>query len=206
MPSAISVLFCSRPNVGVETGAPDPRAASRVRPIRLRHLGRGLPPKELKRIDAEIDRLRQDRAQQHGQRKNILQLGLRSAITRALCADERLLTLIEGVVHPGSPSTRRRWSKNLPSMRPSAIGIRTMPTLNNSRSAPAECRFGFPCQTATKAMAVCGWSPAVISKACSPGPVAKTGSATSPFNMERSPSMGPCRYRSKRDRSCSFTP
>jgi hypothetical protein len=24
--------------------------------------------------------------------------------------------------------------------------------------------------------------------------------------MERSPSMGPCRYRSKRDRSCSFTP
>ena len=102
MPSAISVLFCNRPNAGIETGAPDPRAASRVRPIRLRHLGRGLPPQELKRIDAEIDRLRQDRAQQHGQRKNIiLQLGLRSAITRALCADERLLTLIEGVVHPG---------------------------------------------------------------------------------------------------------
>ena len=60
------------------------------------------PGEELDRIDREIDRLRADRDQQDGQKYNIiLQLGLRSPMTRAICSDERILTLIEDLVQPG---------------------------------------------------------------------------------------------------------
>jgi ectoine hydroxylase-related dioxygenase (phytanoyl-CoA dioxygenase family) len=60
------------------------------------------PTDELARINTEIDRLRSDPGEQDGQKYNIiLQLGLRSPMTRAICSDERVLTLIEDIVKPG---------------------------------------------------------------------------------------------------------
>lgn len=58
------------------------------------------PKKEVAAINDEIDRLRRkpgERDTTHA----IFQLGLRSDITRSLCEDERILTLIEDLVHPG---------------------------------------------------------------------------------------------------------
>ena len=70
---------------------------------------------ELTRIDAEIDQLRADEQQREGQSRNfILGLGLRSPITRALCEDERLLTLIEDLVQPGIAIYSAKMSEKLP--------------------------------------------------------------------------------------------
>ena len=58
------------------------------------------PPEELAEINREIDRIRAEKSE--GQdANNILKLGLRSPLTRALCADERVLSLVEQVVKPG---------------------------------------------------------------------------------------------------------
>ena len=60
------------------------------------------PAAELAAIDAEIDRLQAEVAAERKPAPGwILRLGLRSDITRDLCADERLLALVEDIVQPG---------------------------------------------------------------------------------------------------------
>lgn len=60
------------------------------------------PADELAALDAEIERLQARVAAEKGRDDGwILQLGLRSDITRDFCADERLLGLVEGIVRPG---------------------------------------------------------------------------------------------------------
>ena len=59
------------------------------------------PLEELAEIDREIDRL-QETQKNTGRNKGwIMQLGLRSEITRQFAQDERVLTLIEDIVKPG---------------------------------------------------------------------------------------------------------
>ncbi len=59
------------------------------------------PLEELAEIDREIDRL-QDAQRNTGRNKGwVMQLGLRSEITRQFVQDERVLTLIENIVKPG---------------------------------------------------------------------------------------------------------
>jgi ectoine hydroxylase-related dioxygenase (phytanoyl-CoA dioxygenase family) len=57
------------------------------------------PREECAAIDAEIVRI--DAQRTDGEPHALLQLGLRSPITRRVCVDERLLTLVEELVHPG---------------------------------------------------------------------------------------------------------
>ncbi|MEM7533142.1 MAG: phytanoyl-CoA dioxygenase family protein [Chloroflexota bacterium] len=69
------------------------------------------PVDELAEIDAEISRLREEKAARetdaHGttsvdMKKNfMLRLGLRSPLTKAMCEDPRILALVEDVVQPG---------------------------------------------------------------------------------------------------------
>jgi len=57
---------------------------------------------ELEEINREIDRLRGVKtADNANQGDLILRLGLKSEMTRSLCRDERILTLIENIVKPG---------------------------------------------------------------------------------------------------------
>ena len=58
------------------------------------------PPEEVAAINAELDRLRAEAPDQFG-RSGLYQLGLRTELTAAVCADERILTLIEDIVKPG---------------------------------------------------------------------------------------------------------
>ena len=59
------------------------------------------PLEELAEIDREIDRL-QETQKKTGRNKGwIMQLGLRSEVTRQFAQDERVLTLIEDIVKPG---------------------------------------------------------------------------------------------------------
>lgn len=57
------------------------------------------PIDELKQIEAEIIRLRQTTNEQDP--NHLLQLGLRSELTRSVCEDPRILDLITPVVKPG---------------------------------------------------------------------------------------------------------
>ena len=56
------------------------------------------PREECATINTEIERLAADRTNPHG---ILHQLGMRSELTRQICADERLLALVEDLVHPG---------------------------------------------------------------------------------------------------------
>ena len=59
------------------------------------------PLEELAEIDREINRL-QETQKKTGRNKGwIMQLGLRSEVTRQFAQDERVLTLIEDIVKPG---------------------------------------------------------------------------------------------------------
>ena len=57
-------------------------------------------PEERARIHAELDRLGEE-GPDEGAAETLMQLGLRSPLTRDLCADERFLTLVEDLVYPG---------------------------------------------------------------------------------------------------------
>ena len=60
------------------------------------------PTDELAAMDAEIERLQVDVAAEKGYDDGwILRLGLRSEATRNVCADARLLSLVETIVQPG---------------------------------------------------------------------------------------------------------
>lgn len=64
------------------------------------------PRDECAAIDAEVERLAADAQQCAGHKVGgthgiLLQLGLRSTLTRRICSDERLLALVEDLVHPG---------------------------------------------------------------------------------------------------------
>ncbi len=60
------------------------------------------PPEELATLDAEIENLQADVATEKGYDDGwILRLGLRSPVTRDLCADKRLLNLVQDIVQPG---------------------------------------------------------------------------------------------------------
>jgi ectoine hydroxylase-related dioxygenase (phytanoyl-CoA dioxygenase family) len=60
------------------------------------------PNSELDSISREIDRLRREKsADGTNQSDVILRLGLKSELTRRVCRDERILTLIEDLVKPG---------------------------------------------------------------------------------------------------------
>jgi len=62
------------------------------------------PRAECAAIDAEIERLTGELAAEDGHDARhgiLLQLGLRSDVTRRICQDERLLALVEDLVHPG---------------------------------------------------------------------------------------------------------
>jgi len=56
-------------------------------------------------INQEVDRIIVERARERGEEPTratwVMQLGLQSTLTRRLCADERFLTLVEDIVHPG---------------------------------------------------------------------------------------------------------
>jgi ectoine hydroxylase-related dioxygenase (phytanoyl-CoA dioxygenase family) len=58
-----------------------------------------VPREECAEIDAEIVRI--TREQFGVEAETMLQLGMRSPVTRRICVDERLLTLVEDLVHPG---------------------------------------------------------------------------------------------------------
>lgn len=58
------------------------------------------PLEELEVISREIDRIRAQ-PDEHQLKHSIRQLGLRSEITRQVCEDDRILTLIEDLVFPG---------------------------------------------------------------------------------------------------------
>jgi len=63
---------------------------------------RVFPADELERIDQEIDRLLPEYGDRTGYRQGwILGFGVRSDVTRAVAEDERILSLIEDIVHPG---------------------------------------------------------------------------------------------------------
>lgn len=67
-----------------------------------------IPMEEIGRINVGIDRLRREADEKGAKgfaRNAIYQLGLRSPLTRQICEDERILTLIEDLVH-------RRTNKN----------------------------------------------------------------------------------------------
>jgi len=66
---------------------------------------------ELGRINDEIDRLRAE--VDHG-RNGIFSLGLRSELTRQVCQDERILALVERVVHPGIAIYSAKMVEKLP--------------------------------------------------------------------------------------------
>lgn len=60
------------------------------------------PAHELAALDAEIDGLQAEVAAEKGYDDGwILRLGLRSPVTQNLCADERLLHLVQDIVQPG---------------------------------------------------------------------------------------------------------
>lgn len=60
------------------------------------------PAAELQQLDSEIERLQSDVAAEKGYDDGwILRLGLRSDVTRQFCADDRLLNLVQDIVHPG---------------------------------------------------------------------------------------------------------
>ena len=60
------------------------------------------PDDEVAAMDAEIERVQVDAIAEKGYDDGwILRLGLRSEATRDVCTDERLLNLVEGIVHPG---------------------------------------------------------------------------------------------------------
>lgn len=75
------------------------------------------PVEELQEIDTEMTRLRSTPVDQEGveDKKNfILQLGLRSELTRSLVADERIVDLIEDVVKPGVAIYSSKLCEKLP--------------------------------------------------------------------------------------------
>jgi phytanoyl-CoA hydroxylase len=60
------------------------------------------PAAELAAMDTEIERLQEQVVVEKGHDDGwILRLGLRSPVTQGLCADDRLLSLVEGIVRPG---------------------------------------------------------------------------------------------------------
>ncbi len=72
---------------------------------------------ELGVINNEIDRLRREGKQTElpvFRRNAIVQLGLRSPLTRQICEDERILTLIEGLVRPGISIYSAKMVEKLP--------------------------------------------------------------------------------------------
>jgi phytanoyl-CoA hydroxylase len=60
-----------------------------------------LPLAECRLIDAEIRAISTEQFGGDEEAQMILQLGLRSPLTRRICVDERLLALVEDLVHPG---------------------------------------------------------------------------------------------------------
>ncbi|MEM1213774.1 MAG: phytanoyl-CoA dioxygenase family protein [Planctomycetota bacterium] len=70
---------------------------------------------EVALIDAEITRLRATQNHGDGEDANfILALGNRSSITQQVCRDERVLTLIEDIVHPGIAIYSAKMVEKLP--------------------------------------------------------------------------------------------
>ncbi len=60
------------------------------------------PKSELDEIDREINRLREEKSANNANQHDVmLRLGLKSKLTRQVCRDERILTLIEDIVKPG---------------------------------------------------------------------------------------------------------
>jgi phytanoyl-CoA hydroxylase len=60
------------------------------------------PNEEIDEINCEIDHLREKKSTDNTNHRDvILRLGLKSELTRRICRDERILTLIEDIVTPG---------------------------------------------------------------------------------------------------------
>ncbi len=71
------------------------------------------PQTQLQRVEAEIERL-QAAAEKARNPGWIMQLGLRSPLTRAFAQDERVLTLIEDIVRPGIAIYSAKLTAKLP--------------------------------------------------------------------------------------------